>query len=82
MLRVCIIANAIQWETISAPVTLVEVTVTYHPYRMKDLFYIITTNVQINGPDLNRSVVPPFHSEYVKLKMDAVTLKIKSMSNG
>ena len=82
MLRVCIIANAFQWETISAPVTLVEVTVTYHPYRMKDLFYINTTIVQINGPDLTGSFVPPFHFENVKLKMDAVTLKIKPRSNG
>ena len=61
---------------------LVEVTVTYHPYKMNDLFYIDTNNVQINYPDLTGSFVPPFHFENVKLKMDAVTLKIKSRSNG
>ena len=74
--------NAFQWETISTPVTLVEVTVTYHPHRMKDIFYIYTTDVQLNGPDLTGSFVPPFHFENVKLKMDAVTLKINSRSNG
>ena len=63
MLCVCILANAFQWETISAPVTLIEVTVTYNPYRMKDIFYIYTTDVQTNGPDLTGSFVPPFHLE-------------------
>ena len=82
MLCVCILANAIQCKTIPASVTLLKVTVTYHPYRMKDLFYNNTTNVQINGPDLTGSFAPPFHFENVKLKMDAVTLKIKSRSNG
>ena len=82
MLCVFILANAFQWETISAPVTLIEVTVTYNPYRMKDIFYIYTADVQTNGPDLMERFVPPFHFENVKLKMDAVTLKIKSRSNG